>query len=250
MGATFHDHFSSLAAKYADFRPHYPNELFEFLAKTAPRPNLVWECACGTGQATHGLAAQFDHVIATDASAQQINSAKPNPKVEYRLAPAEVSGLPDQSIDLIAVAQAMHWFNLEKFYAELKRVLRPDGLLAVWIYGACETENSSINELLHRYHYQTIGPYWPPEREYVENNYATLPFPFTRLPAPHFTMRAQWTLDQLIGYFSTWSGTKRYIEANGVNPLEPLRRELLPLWKSVEIPDEVRWPLSLHLGRV
>lgn len=246
MKNSFNDHFSTLSANYASFRPHYPPELFDFLASVAPRRGLVWECGCGSGQASVDLAERFDRVIATDASADQIKAASPHPKIEFRLAAAEKSGLPDASVDLVAVAQAMHWFDLDRFYAEVKRVLKPDGLLAVWTYGASNVGDGQIDPLVKEYHYETIGPYWPPERIYVEEEYASLPFPFQRVPAPKFIMRANWSLDQMIGYLSSWSGTKRYIEANGVNPLVKLRESLAPHWKAEM---EVRWPLALHLGR-
>jgi SAM-dependent methyltransferase len=250
MADAFHDHFSSLAAKYANFRPRYPAELFDFLAQTAPRKELAWDCACGNGQATLDLAARFRNVIATDASAEQIKVARPAANIEYLVAPAEATDLAPASVDLITVAQAMHWFDIDRFYAEVRRVLRPDGLLAVWTYGANFTDDDAINAVMRKYHYQTIGPYWPPERKFVEDEYASLPFPFQRLQAPKFFIRAEWTLDQLIGYYSTWSGTKNYVHAKGENPLEPLRRELQPLWGNSDSKREIRWAVALHLGRI
>jgi len=250
MSETFRDHFSALAANYADFRPHYPPALFDFLAKTAARRNLVWDCACGSGQASIDLTAHFEHVIATDASVQQIKAAKPHPKIEYRVASAEASGLPNQSVDLITVAQALHWFNLEAFYAEVRRVLRPDGLLAVWTYAAGHVEGQAADAFLQNYHYNVIGPYWPPERKYVEEKYASLPFPFQRMQTPEFSMRAHWTLDQLLGYLSSWSGTKRFIETNKVNPLERLRGVMIVVWPNPNVARTVEWPLSLHLGKL
>jgi len=250
MAETFRDHFSALAASYADFRPHYPPALFAFLAEAAPRRNLIWDCACGSGQASADLAEHFDRVIATDASAQQIQAATPHPKIEYRVAPAEASGLEKSSVDLITVAQALHWFDLQAFYAEVRRVLQPDGLLAVWTYAAGHVESKPADALLQNYHYNVIGPYWPPERKFVEEKYASLTFPFQRVPAPEFFMRATWTLDQLIGYLSSWSGTKRYIEANKENPLERLRAEMLAVWPNPDEPRLIEWPLSLHLGKL
>jgi SAM-dependent methyltransferase len=251
LSAGFPDHFSSLAAKYANFRPRYPAELFDFLAQTAPRRDSAWDCACGNGQATLDLARRFRKVIATDASAQQIQEAQRADNIEYRVAPAEVSRLVNASVDLITVAQAMHWFDVEKFYAEVRRVLRPDGLLAVWTYGAHRADDEAINAIMREYHYERIGPYWPPERKFVEDEYATLPFPFRRLESPKFLMRAHWTLDQLLGYYSTWSGTKRYLEATGENPIIRLQNELTELWnpeKNPTLKREIHWSLALHLG--
>ena len=162
MSQTFQDHFSGFANRYADFRPHYPAALFDYFATLVPRNSLVWDCACGNGQATLDLAQRFDRVVATDASREQIASATPHPKVEFRVAPAEQSGLPDGSIGLITVAQALHWFDLERFYAEAKRVLSPGGALAVWAYGINVVEGDGVNQLVQDFYANIVGPYWPP----------------------------------------------------------------------------------------
>jgi ubiquinone/menaquinone biosynthesis C-methylase UbiE len=249
MSQPFHDHFSAVAKRYADFRPLYPATLFDYLATLAPRSSLVWDCACGNGQATLDLAARFDRVVATDASREQIAAATPRSNVEYRVAPAEQSGLPDESVALITVAQALHWFDLERFYAEAKRVLRPTGVLATWAYGVDEVEGDRVNQLVQEYYSATVGPYWPPERKLVEDGYRTIPFPFAEITAPMFRMEARWTLDQLLGYFSTWSATNRYIKATGRNPLEPLSAELSRVWGDATSPRLVTWPLTLRAGR-
>lgn len=245
----FHDHFSSLAARYADFRPRYPKELFAYLASVALARDMAWDCACGSGQATLDLAAHFKKVIGTDASAQQMAAATQAPNVEYRVAPAEKSGLANASMDLVTVAQALHWFKVDAFFDESKRVLKPNAIIAVWIYSATHIEGDAVDELAQDYHYNRIGPYWPPEREYVENGYATLPFPFPRIEAPKFEIKTRWTLEQLLGYFSSWSGTKRYIEANRKNPLLQLEAEMLAVWGDPSIPREVRWPITMRVGR-
>ncbi len=250
MSQPFHDHFSDVAKRYADFRPRYPAALFDFLATLAPRNSLVWDCACGNGQATLDLAQRFDRVVATDASLEQIASATARPNVEYRVAPAEQSGLPDGSVTLITVAQALHWFDLERFYAEAKRVLAPNGALAAWAYGINEVEGDAVNRLVQDFYSNTVGLYWPPERKLVEEGYRTIPFPFAEITAPTFRMEARWTLDQLLGYFSTWSATNRYIKATGRNPLEPLSAELSRVWGDANSPRLIVWPLSLRVGRI
>jgi ubiquinone/menaquinone biosynthesis C-methylase UbiE len=249
MSQTFHDHFSGVANRYADFRPHYPAALFDHLATLVPRDSLVWDCACGNGQATMDLAERFDRIVATDASREQIASAKPHPEIEYRVAPADQSGLPDESVGLLTVAQALHWFDLERFYEETRRVLKPGGVLAVWAYGINEVEGDAVNQLVHNFYANTVGPYWPPERKLVEEGYRTIPLPFAELTPPAFRMEARWTLEQLLGYFSTWSATNRFIKATGRNPLEPLREALARVWGDPNSPRLVVWPLSLRLGR-
>ena len=249
MNRPFHDHFSAVANRYADFRPHYPAALFEYLATLVPRESLVWDCAAGNGQATVDLAERFARVIATDASEDQIASAIPHAKVEYRVATAEQSGLPDRSFGLVTVAQALHWFDLERFYAEVRRVLRPHGVLAVWAYGINEVEGDAVNRLVREFYSNVVGPYWPPERRLVEEGYRTIPFPFTEVMTPSFRMEARWTLEQLLGYFSTWSATSRFKKVTGQDPLGPLATNLAAVWGDVQSHRRVVWPLTLKVGR-
>jgi ubiquinone/menaquinone biosynthesis C-methylase UbiE len=252
MSQTFHDHFSGVANRYADFRPHYPGALFDYLATIVPRSASVWDCACGNGQATADLAARFDRVMGTDASKEQIASAKPHPRIEYRVASAEQSGLPDRSVGLVTVAQALHWFNFDRFYAEVRRVLVLEGVIAVWAYGINVVEGDTVNELVQHYYANIVGPYWPSERKLVEDGYRTIPFPFAEVapPPPPFRMEARWTLEELLGYLSTWSATNRCLKATGNNPLEPLAGELKPAWGDPEQRREVVWPLAVRVGRM
>ena len=249
MSTTFKDHFSTVAAGYADFRPRYPAALFDYLATLVPRNSTVWDCAAGSGQASADLAARFEKVIATDASKEQIASAAAHPRIEYRVAHAEQSGLPDGSVALVTVAQALHWFDLNRFYAEVKRVLGRSGVLAVWSYGFSDVEGDAINERVQDYYSNIVGPYWPPERKVVEQGYHTMPFPFAEIAAPPFRMEMHWTLNQLLGYLSTWSATNRFIKANGRNPIEPLAVELARVWGDVNAPRSVVWRFSFRVGR-
>lgn len=250
MSQAFHDHFSGVANRYADFRPRYPAELFDYLATLAPEHATVWDCACGNGQASVGLAEHFDDVIATDASAEQITSATPHSHIEFRVASAEQSGLPDHSVALVTVAQAVHWFDFDRFYAEVKRVLIPGGAIAVWAYGVNLVEGEEVNRLAQDYYANTLADYWPPERVLVEQGYRTIPFPFVEITPPAFRMEATWTLEQLLGYYSTWSATNRYIKTNGRNPLEPLSVALQCVWGDLASTRKVVWPLSLRVGRM
>ena len=249
MSNFFHDHFSGVASRYADFRPHYPGPLFDYLAGLARKDSTVWDCAAGNGQATLDLAARFDRVIATDASRDQIASAKPRPNIEYRVATAEQSGLPAASVSLITVAQALHWFDLYAFHAEAARALEPRGVLAAWCYGINQVEGESVNQIVQDFYANIVGPYWPPERKLVEEGYRSIPFPYQELSTPDFRMEAQWTLEQLIGYFSTWSATIRYIKTNGKNPLEALATRLAREWGDATSPRLITWPLGLRVGR-
>src|SRR5262245_45040835 len=201
----FKDHFSKQAAGYAQFRPRYPQDLFEYLGSIAPSRQLAWDCGTGNGQAAVGLASVFDRVIATDASEKQIANAQSHESIDYRVAPAEDSGIGSETIDLIMVAQALHWFDLDRFYFEAQRVLRPDGILAASAYNLLHIEKA-IDEVVNRYYHEVVGPFWPPERKLVEQ-FTKLSFPFRQIDAPKFEMAAHWNLDHLSGYLRTWSSS-------------------------------------------
>src|SRR6266481_483160 len=225
---SFKDHFSKQAVGYAKFRPRYPQKLFDHLGSIAPSRQLAWDCGTGNGQAAVGLASVFDRVIATDASEKQIANAQSHERVEYRVAPAENSGIRSETIDLIMVAQALHWFDLDRFYVEAHRVLKPDGALAASAYNLLQVE-PSIDEIVNRYYHEVVGPFWPPERKLVEQ-FSDLPFPFQQIDPPKFEMTAQWNLDHLLGYLQTWSSTQRFIAANKRDPLEAIADGLRAAW--------------------
>jgi SAM-dependent methyltransferase len=243
---TFKDHFSKQAADYAIFRPGYPQELFDYLGNIASSRQLALDCGTGNGQAAVGLASVFNSVIATDASEKQITNAAVHERVEYRVAPAEDSGIDSGTVDLIMVAQALHWFDLSRFYAEAQRVLKPDGVLAASAYNLLQIE-PAIDEIVNRYYYEVVGPFWPPERKLVEQ-FANLPFPFQQIDAPQFEMRASWNLHHLGGYLRTWSSTQRFIAAKGSDPLKQIMDELRAAWGAPEQTRNVIWPLTLRIG--
>lgn len=245
----FADHFSAVSGAYADFRPSYPRALFDWLAEIAPGKSLAWDCACGSGQASVDLAERFECVVATDASDKQLAGARPHPRIDFRQAPAEASGLADGSVDLITVAQALHWFDLPRFYAEAKRVLKPGGVLAVWSYGIQTVEGEEVNALVQRFYHETVGAYWPPERKLVEEGYRTFDFPFAEFGAPAFEMSVPWPMAQLLGYFSSWSATGRYVAEKGENPVVGLAEEMARVWGSPESARTVTWPLAIRVGR-
>jgi Methylase involved in ubiquinone/menaquinone biosynthesis len=244
---SFKDHFSKQAADYARFRPGYPRELFDYLASIAPSRQLAWDCATGNGQAAVGLTSVFDSVIATDASEKQITNAALHERVDYRVAPAEDSGIDSGTVDLIMVAQALHWFDLSSFYAEARRVLKPDGVLAASAYNLLQIE-PVIDDVVNRYYYEVVGSFWPPERKLVER-FADLPFPFYKVAPPKFEMRAAWNLDHLVGYLRTWSSTQRFIAAKVSDPLKQIIDELRAAWGAPEQTRTVVWPLTLRVGR-
>ncbi|HET7675687.1 MAG TPA: class I SAM-dependent methyltransferase [Gammaproteobacteria bacterium] len=244
----FKDHFSGHAALYTRYRPTYPDALYAFLARLAPANDCAWDCATGNGQAARGLARHFRRVIATDASAEQIANAQPDARVEYRVAPARGSSLDNHSVALVTVAQALHWFDVEQFYAEVRRVLAPRGIVAVWSYALMKISPAIDAVVLHLYGPIT-GAYWPPERRHTENGYADLPFPFEPVQAPAFAMTADWDFAQLAGYLRTWSGVQRYLKATGRNPVGEVEAELRQAWGDADAKRRIEWPLTLKVGR-
>ena len=243
----FKDHFSKQAAGYAKFRPRYPTGLFAYLQRIAPSCELAWDCGTGNGQAAIGLASVFHRVIATDASERQISNAQPDERVEYRVAPAENSGIKSETLDLIMVAQALHWFDLDRFYAEARRVLKPNGILAASAYRFLRI-TPEIDQLVnHRYYDKIVGPFWPPERMLVEK-FEELAFPFSEIQTPSFQMIAQWNLEHLAGYLRSWSATQRFIAANQRDPLDEIADELRVAWGDTRRTRRVIWPLTLRVG--
>ena len=245
----FKDHFSGHADQYARFRPKYPDALFAYLADQAPRRQLAWDCATGSGQAATALAVHFNRVVATDASENQIKHATQHERVDYRVSPAEASDLDSCSLDLITVAQAVHWFQHEAFYKEVRRCLRPNGVLAVWAYERMEI-SPEIDLILYDFYDNIVGPFWPPEREYVKSRYKTLPFDLPEIAAPPFFMNVNWSLPRLLGYLETWSAVQRYMEKHEVNPILSLNASLLPFWGEPDTARLIRWPLILKIGKL
>lgn len=246
---TFADHFSSQASEYAAFRPAYPDSLGAYLATAAPGRDQAWDCATGSGQAATMLARHFNRVVATDASAAQVRNAEPNERVEYGVATADASGLPDRACDLVTVAQAAHWFELPAFYAEVRRVLKPGGIIALWCYVLMETGHPAVDALIRHFQYHRVGSYWPAGRELVEDHYQSLPFPFKPVQTPAFQMVARWTRANVLGYISTWSAVARCRQFEGKDPLEEFTTNLTRLWPNDTGTMDVRWPLYLKVGR-
>jgi SAM-dependent methyltransferase len=245
---TFQDHFSKGSSDYARYRPTYPRRLFAWLASQVRQRRRAWDCATGNGQAAVALAEFFAEVVATDASAEQLEHAAPHRRVVYARAAAETSGLPPASVDLVTVAQAVHWLDFDAFWAEVRRVLVPGGVIAVWCYGTFHGE-PAVDALLQRFYDETVGPFWPPERRFIDDAYRTLPFPFEEIHAPELALEETWTLEQLLGYLGTWSATRRCREATGEDPVEALRGEIAAVWGDPDRPRRLVWPLHLRAGR-
>ncbi len=243
----FEDNFSKHAATYARYRPTYPAALFEHLAGAAPGRELAWDCGCGNGQCALALAKHFQRVVASDGSRRQLEHARRHRRVHYRVALAEASGLPSRSVDLITVAQALHWFDLPRFYTEARRVLKPGGLFAAWCYDLTVI-SPRIDSLLARYHRRTMKPFWSSRVRLANNHYRNIPFPFRELEAPSFTAEACWNLEEVMGYLMSWSSTQRFLDVRGYSPTDTLREKIHAAWGDPSSRRRVLWPLYLRLG--
>ncbi len=244
----FKDHFSRASDRYQKFRPRYPAELFAFLAGLAPGRECAWDCATGNGQAAVALAKWFSRVTASDASQNQIAQARAHPRVAYRVATAEASGLEPAAIDLAVSAQAAHWFDHDAFFAEVRRVLKPRGVIALRCYALFQME-PEIDALVLELYRDVVGAFWPPERRHIEESYRSLSFPFPREAAPTLHMQAEWSLRHLVGYLGTWSAVHRYRESQGKDPIESIRSRLNQAWGDPDQTRTARWPLTLIIGR-
>ncbi len=244
----FKDHFSARAALYATYRPVYPASLFSHLATLPSSVRVACDCATGSGQAARGLIGHFNRVIAVDASQSQLSHAARSESVSYVAAEAEGLPLIAGSVDIVTVAQALHWLNLEEFYGEVRRVLAPRGIIAVWGYGDPILNDSKVHEAVHRFNRGTVERYWAPERTILLDGYATIPFPFLEVPQPTFVLSCDWTLADLCGYLRTWSATAAYVAEHDVDPVIELEAELATMWGPPDARKTLRWPLFLRAG--
>lgn len=247
MTSGFKDHFSGASGDYQRSRPSYPEALFQFLAAHAPGRGCAWDCATGTGQAAQRLAGYFDQVIATDGSATQIANAVRDARIDYRVAMAESSGIESASVDLITVAQALHWFDIPAFFREARRVLKPHGVIAIWSYNLLTIE-PAIDAVINHLYGPLLDAYWPPERRLVESDYRDIEFPFRQIATPAFAMECHWTLEQLLGYLRTWSAVRRFQHERAIDPVIATGEALLPLWGEQETVRTIRWPMPVRVG--
>jgi SAM-dependent methyltransferase len=239
------DLFSQHSKEYAAFRPSYPPALYNFIFSQTKNFDSAWDCATGNGQAANDLALRFKKVFATDLSEKQIQNAKPKINIEYSICKAEHTPFADNSFDLITVAQAIHWLNFDLFYKEVRRVAKPNSLLAIWGYSLLSI-NPVIDPLINQFYVDVIGSYWDKERKFIDEKYQTIPFPFEEIKSPEFEMSFEWTLDELAGYITTWSAVQKFIRQNHSNPVDELIKSIQPHWGSER--KLVRFPLFLRLG--
>ena len=240
------DNFSTQSSSYARYRPAYPQELYKFLKEKLTITETAWDCGTGNGQVAGELANFFQKVEATDISKQQLENAVKKPNIQYSVKRAEETNFPDNSFDLITVAQAVHWFNFKTFYNEVERVLKPNGIIALIGYSLFKS-NLETDKLIHKFYKDIIGPFWDEERRYLNEKYQTIPFPFQEIETPAFQQEYQWSFDHLIGYLETWSAVKHYEKEKGENPVNLIKNELKTAFGNK---NKIVFPILLRLGKL
>jgi SAM-dependent methyltransferase len=242
------DNFSKTAGLYANYRPLFPGDLFEHIAKICNHRIAAWDCGTGNGQVAIQLANHFQHVYATDISQNQIDNAYWDDKITYEVEAAESCSFPDRSFDLIMVAQAVHWFDFDLFYAQVNRTLKKDGLLAILGYGLIRIDEK-VDQVISELYKNTLGPYWDSERKYIDEEYKTIPFPYKQIDAPDFTISLKWNATQLLGYLNTWSAVQHYLKEKKENPVDLITPKLMKAWGKEPI-KKIEFPVFIKLGRL
>jgi hypothetical protein len=240
------DNFSTQSDQYAKYRPSYPKEIFEYIAELVPARQNAWDCGTGNGQAASYVAGYFENVFASDISAEQLKNAVRKPNIHYSVQAAERTGFPDNYFDLVLIAQAIHWFDFKKFYAEVKRTGVNGGIIMVLGYGLASV-SPAVDKIIHRFYFDIVGPYWDKERKYVDENYQTIPFPFEEIKTPLFRNTYQWPLEHFAGYLNTWSAVKHFIKDKAFNPVDIIFEELKAAWEGQNDRD-VNFPALMRTG--
>ncbi|GAA4322790.1 class I SAM-dependent methyltransferase [Pontixanthobacter gangjinensis] len=239
------DNFSTRSGAYRKFRPEYPQEVYEFIQKHLKASELAWDCGTGNGQVAGKLAEFFGRVEATDISKNQIAHAVKRPNINYSIQAAENTSFPNNVFDLLTTAQAFHWFDFDQFYSEVQRCLKPNALIAILGYGLFSSKPAT-NLVIEYFYNEIIGPYWDPERKYLDEAYKSIPFPFEEIETPGLIQSYNWSIEHLVGYLRTWSAVKHYERKNGKDPVEFIEKDLRT---SFGKSNEVNFPILFRLGK-
>lgn len=239
--------FSRIASQYSTWRPRYPIALFNQLVSLCPAHQTAWDCATGNGQAAIELAQYFSQVEGTDVSAEQISSAAPAANIRYSVQPAESTHFPEHHFDLITVAQALHWFEHDRFWKEVDRVLKPGGVFAAWAY-VWPHVAPDIDVIVQEKMLDVIRSYWSAKNQIAWNGYRELNWPFIELPAPKIEFSCNWNRDQFISFLRTWSATTRCIEHQGETFFTEFATVLSNAWPSEQI-KKIEMDFHCRVGR-
>lgn len=244
------NYFGRGAETYALYRPTYPDALMSALAARS-RGGRAWDCATGSGQAARGLAGHFKEVIATDTSEEQISLAHGPENVTFRVAAAEASGLDASSVDLITVATALHWFDLDAFWKEVARVASSPAVLAFWCYEQPRLSDPVVQDWLDHLSSDVLGEFWDERVRATDDAYAAIDPPFDEAEdIGLYESRAVWRRSaDLLGYCGTWSALERFRRARGTDPRTPeLVDRLEKCWPAQGV--EVVWKIRPRVFNV
>ena len=245
---TFKDHFSGHASNYQKYRPVYPTELYQYLSRLCGVHKRAWDAGTGNGQCALKLVDNFDHVLATDPSVSQIKNAVLHDRIEYGVSKAESCPAADGSLDLVTVAQAIHWFDFDLFFKEVQRVLKPNGVLAFWTYTLAKI-SPEVDEVTNYFYQDVVGRYWPKERNFVEDKYEGISIPFDEIESPSFEININYSMQDYLAYLATWSAVKNFIKDNHSNPIDVIESQMFKAWDATEEYKVVTWPIHLRVGR-
>lgn len=242
------DNFSHDPSGYATYRPSYPDTIFLELQKLISSTTSAWDVGTGNGQVAIKLSDFMDQVEATDISPAQIAQAALSPKINYSVQPAEKPNFDDNTFDLITIGQAIHWFDFDKFYKEVKRVAKDQAIIAAIGYGLIKID-PLVDKVINNFYREILNGYWDTERRYIDEDYRTLPFPFEELSIPHIAFKVEWTLDHLLGFLNTWSALKHYQTKNHTNPLKDIHSDLQIAWGEDKI-KVCTFPIISRIGKI
>lgn len=247
---SYMDHFGKQSSAYLQFRPDYPDKLYHYLSTVAFEHQLAWDCGTGNGQAAIKLADHFTKVVGSDLNQKQLDVALKKANIDYHCWPAGKTEFKNHSVDLITVAQALHWFKFDEFYREVRRVSKDNGIIAAWCYPLGKI-NEEVDVVIKKLYANILGnAYWPKERHYIDDGYQTIPFPFHKIQPPNFIIEKPMDFTQLMGYLNTWSAVKEYQRINQDNPINLIYHELQTAWGDPSKHHTMQWPIHLLVGKV
>lgn len=244
------NHFGEKSSDYLRFRPDYPRYLYEYIVSEVRRHDLAWDAGTGNGQAAIKLAEYFNYVIATDINQAQLDVANKKDNIQYHCWSSEKTDIADATVDLVTVAQALHWFNFDGFYQEVRRVAMPESILAAWCYSLGQID-AKLDPYIKVLYEEILGDtYWPRERRFIDEAYTAIPFPFKKIKTPQFNMIKQLDFADLVGYLNTWSAVKEYQKRNQKNPIDLIFHDLQKAWGVASTKKTMQWSIHLLMGRV
>lgn len=240
------DLFSTASGSYARFRPSYPEELINTIVSKCESTGTCLDVGTGSGQLVSKLAPHFSELYATDISYEQLKNAPQIANVTYHIQPAESTSFGNDQFDAVTVAQALHWFDHDKFYPEINRVLKSGGIFAAAGYTLCQI--AGVSGVLEDFYENEIDAYWEPERRMVENEYKSIDFPFEEDEHLRFQHEHRWTFEDFMGYLNTWSAVKKYETEREKNPVNLWLDRFQKAWGN-ELEKKVITPIFLRIGR-